>query len=87
MKKGGADTGWLCAACMVRTRVVDSRAVFVGGAQVIRRRRVCERCHARFTTYETLVGRTRHKIGSSLRRVREMLEDCEKLVQAVESDT
>jgi transcriptional repressor NrdR len=33
------------------TRVIDSR--FVGEGEQIRRRRECEKCHERFTTYET----------------------------------
>lgn len=43
--------GMLCPACgATDTRVIDSRPVETASA--IRRRRECEACHHRFTTYE-----------------------------------
>jgi transcriptional repressor NrdR len=41
-----------CPYCaFADTRVIDSR--FVGDGEQVRRRRECEKCHERFTTYET----------------------------------
>lgn len=42
-----------CPICKATdSKVVDSRSLMEGS--VIRRRRECEKCHARFTTYERL---------------------------------
>ncbi len=53
--EGNLVRGMRCPECdEVDTRVIDSRPA--EGGHAIRRRRVCERCDARFTTYERTVS-------------------------------
>lgn len=57
MNTASSAVAWACMRCPVcnhpASRVIDSRPVEEGAA--IRRRRVCEACTARFTTYERLL--------------------------------
>lgn len=61
------------------SRVLDSRPVEHGAA--IRRRRVCEHCEGRFTTYERAVGQR----GVRKRNGRIEAFDAEKLRRGVEA--
>lgn len=49
-----------CTKCDSPTTVIDSRGrTNRGAAQMIRRRRRCNKCHARLTTYESSFDSTR----------------------------
>ncbi len=73
----GREAGWRasarkgknvkCPFCKTMdSKVVDSRSLMEGS--VIRRRRECEKCHARFTTYERLERVPRKVIKKDGRR-------------------
>ncbi|MBI3443500.1 transcriptional regulator NrdR [Candidatus Woesebacteria bacterium] len=56
-----------CPFCgRVDTQVLESRAV--DGGEGIRRRRECDRCHRRFTTYEKVKGATLWVVKKNGRR-------------------
>ena len=64
-----------CPKCQARlNRVTDSR----GWKDAIRRRRLCTKCGARFTTYETTEGVASRiqmsKVTGLLRMTREMID-------------
>lgn len=48
--------GITCSVCGGMTSVIDSRRSKVGGARAIRRRRKCDTCPHRFSTYEIEEG-------------------------------
>ena len=64
-----------CSICSAPSRVLDSRPADDG--RVVRRRRVCEARHERFTTYEQ-VDRAGTDVEASLRYVRSLASIAEE---------
>lgn len=48
------ERSFACPKCDGKVRVIDSRAATVEGKVAIRRRRICQACNYRFTTFEVI---------------------------------
>lgn len=48
----GGTPAWPCPKCAGQLQVVDSRPSTFGNAATVRRRRACDVCGYRFTTFE-----------------------------------
>lgn len=63
----------ICGNTSYRQRAISSRQSEFEGLQVVRRRRECESCASRFTTYE-IMGRDAHKLATAYRWVSDITE-------------